>query len=201
MFSATLQILKEYRSAVHSHLIRDANYYVHPRSPRQTLARIRPGGNRTRSNYASKLQINQVRVFLSYPACLADKSSFQRNLGHLAHAWHERGIELMPVVTWKKELIDEAEECAYAQDLVDAIGTEPGLACWDVCNEPDLPEDGAARTARIEPARITASVFRELDPHRRRTPIVIAWLHLKLDHSGAAPSLASRICCGRYAQQ
>lgn len=159
----------------HSHLIRGANYCSTRGHHDEHWLGYDPAETERDLDYASKLQINQVRVFLGYPAYLADKSSFQRNLVHMARACHERGIGLMPVVTWEKELIEESDERAYARDLVDAIGTEPGLACWDVCNEPDLPEDGAARTARIERARVMAAAFHELDPGQPRTPVTIGF--------------------------
>ena len=49
-------------------------------------------------DYARKININQVRVFLSYSAYLADQAAFRRNLVHLARACQARHIGLMPVV-------------------------------------------------------------------------------------------------------
>jgi hypothetical protein len=51
------------------------------------------------------------------------------------------------------------------------LGHEPGLAFWDVSNEPDYPATPTARVqSRIAMARRMASVFRKLDGH---TPITI----------------------------
>src|SRR5579863_5620361 len=45
-------------------------------------------------DYAKKISINQVRVFLSYPAYAADPAKFRKNLIHLAGACQARGIGL-----------------------------------------------------------------------------------------------------------
>src|SRR5476651_568829 len=46
-------------------------------------------------DYAKKININQVRVFLSYAAYLTNKEAFHKNLIDLARACQARGIGLM----------------------------------------------------------------------------------------------------------
>jgi len=119
-------------------------------------------------DYAKRLNLNQVRVFLGYSAYLKDKTAFKKNLVHFIRACQQRGIGVMPTMQYPREwstdktLWPQAKE--YAADIVNAIGNgkEPGLAFWDVHNEPGK--------ARIEFARHMAEVFRELD---KVTPITI----------------------------
>ena len=134
-------------------------------------------------DYAKKININQVRVFLSYSACLTNKEAFRKNLIHLARACQVRGIGLMPVVTYKSEMINESAPYplsrAWAKDLLDTIGHEPALAFWDVFNEPDYPPTATNRPALIAYARVMAQIFRELDTRRPRTPITIGFAYEK----------------------
>jgi hypothetical protein len=131
-------------------------------------------------DYARKININQVRVFLSRSAYDADREAFRRNLIHLARTCQARHIGLMPVVTSKREMPDEAEPYPasreWVQMLVDTIGDEPALVCWDVFNEPDYPE-GPARSSHIAHARVMAALFRELDRRKPRTPITIGFAY------------------------
>ena len=119
-------------------------------------------------DYARRLNLNQVRVFLGYTAYLRDKEAFRRNLVHFIRACHERGIGVMPTVqyprAWSQDKASWPLADAYAADLVNAVGNgkEPGVAFWDVHNEPGK--------ARIEFARHMAGVFRELD---KMTPVTI----------------------------
>jgi hypothetical protein len=126
-------------------------------------------------DYAKKININSVRVFLSYSAYLTNQVAFRTNIIHMAHACQARGIGLMVVVSYQKKLIDESLERAWAKDLVETIGHEPALKCWDVWNEPDLPFDGTNRLARIARARAMAETFRELDTRHPRTPVTIGF--------------------------
>jgi hypothetical protein len=131
-------------------------------------------------DYAQKINLNQVRVFLSYPAYLADRDAFRRNLVHLARACQARNIGLMPVVESKRDMIKEGEPYPrtreWIQALLDAIGNEPALVCWDVYNEPDYP-DSPERPAHIAEARVMAKLFRELDTRQPRTPITIGFAY------------------------
>ncbi len=127
-------------------------------------------------DFAKRLQLNQCRVFIPYTAWAKDKEAFRKNLLHLVRAAHQRGIGVMPTlqyapgVSMNKEKWSESRE--YVADLVATIGKEPGLAFWDVSNEPDccaLPPTPANRT-RMEYAVYMAKMFRELD---RVTPVTI----------------------------
>jgi hypothetical protein len=127
--------------------------------------------------YARRLSLNQLRVFISYDAWTADKAAFRRNLVHLLRASHQRGLGVMAVVGNTEQMImdDSARPLAreWAADLVRTIGTEPGLAFWDVSNEPDWPTTPEARVRRrFELARYMAGVFHELD---RNTPVTIGF--------------------------
>ena len=128
-------------------------------------------------DYARRLNLNQIRVFISYEAWSADKPAFRTNLVHLLRAAHQRGLGVMPVVGNTEQMImnDSARPLArdWAADLVRTIGNEPGLAFWDVSNEPDWPLTPEARVRRrFDLARYMAGVFHELD---RKTPVTIGF--------------------------
>ena len=118
--------------------------------------------------YANRLNLNQVRVFLGYTAYLRDKAAFRRNLIDFVRTCHKHDIGVMPTLTYPREWSQDQsywpQAREYAADLVNTIGNgkEPGVAFWDVHNEPG--------TARIAFARHMAGVFRELD---KVTPITI----------------------------
>ena len=127
-------------------------------------------------DFAKRLQLNQLRVFTPYAAWAKDKEAFRKNLLHLVRAAHQRGMGVMPVlqygpgVSMNRSAWPSSKE--YVADLVATIGKEPGLAFWDVSNEPDccaLPPSEANRT-RMEHAVYMAKMFRELDPV---TPVTI----------------------------
>jgi hypothetical protein len=129
--------------------------------------------------FAQKLHLNEVRVFLSYNAWLKDRAQFRDRLIDFVRTCYAHGIGVMPV------LVDGAEEMMpnlfepsarpqlreWAQDLVSAIGKEPGLVFWDANNEPDIiSEPKEFMRHRMEIARYVAGVLRELDS---RTPVTI----------------------------
>ena len=127
-------------------------------------------------DFAKRLQLNQVRVFIPYTAWAKDKEAFRKNLLHLVRAAHQRGMGVMPTlqyapgVSMNKDRWPESKE--FVADLIATIGKEPGLAFWDVSNEPDccaLPPTPANRT-RMEHAVYMAKMFHELDPV---TPVTI----------------------------
>ena len=119
-------------------------------------------------DYARRLNLNQVRVFLGYDAYLTNKAAFRSNLVDFVRTCHQRGIGVMVTVQssreWSTNQASWPLAREYAADLVNTIGNgkEPGLAFWDVHNEPGM--------ARIQFARHMAGVFRELD---KVTPITI----------------------------
>ncbi|HEX5397838.1 MAG TPA: hypothetical protein VFY06_02180 [Verrucomicrobiae bacterium] len=131
--------------------------------------------------YAKRINVNQIRVFLSYSAYLTNREVFLTNLVLLTRACQAHGIGLMPVVTYKSEMIHESAPYplsrAWARDLLDAIGHEPALAFWDVFNEPDYPPTSTNFAARIAYARVMAQMFRELDTRRPRTPVTIGFTY------------------------
>ena len=127
-------------------------------------------------DYAKRLQLNQVRVFVPYAAWAEGKEAFRKNLLHLVRAAYQRGMGVMPTIQYErgvsmnKDRWPESRE--FVADLVATIGKEPGLAIWDVSNEPDccsLPPSPANRT-RMEHAVYMAKMFHELDPV---TPVTI----------------------------
>ena len=130
-------------------------------------------------DYAKKIGVNQVRVFLSRAAYETNKEAFRQNLQHLARACQARGIGLMPVVSYKAEMFNEPapypQSRAWATELISTIGHEPALAFWDVFNEPDYPPNATNKAVRVAYARVMANIFRELDTRRPRTPITIGF--------------------------
>jgi hypothetical protein len=127
-------------------------------------------------DFAKRLQLNQVRVFVPYAAWVQDKETFRRNLVHLVRAAHQRGMGVMPTIQYERSVSMDKnqwpESKAFVADLIATIGKEPGLAFWDVSNEPDccaLPPSPANRT-RMEHAVYMARMFRELDA---ATPVTI----------------------------
>ncbi|MBZ5516768.1 MAG: hypothetical protein LAN62_18345 [Acidobacteriia bacterium] len=124
---------------------------------------------------AKRLNLNQVRIFLAYQAYVQDKAGFREHLLHFVRACHQRDIGFMPVVTYSREIIADKASWPlareWAADLVKTIGNEPGLAVWDVLNEPDWPRTPESWVRqRFEFAKHMAAVFHELDP---RTPVTI----------------------------
>lgn len=127
-------------------------------------------------DYAKRLQLNEVRVFVPYAAWERNREALKKNLLHFVRAAHERGIGVMPTMQYK---FDEWRERTawpnarpFVADLIAAIGKEPGLEIWDVENEPEcckLPPTPENRL-RMEHAMYMAKVFHELDPV---TPVTI----------------------------
>jgi hypothetical protein len=156
--------------------IRGANYFpAGARTSADFWLRYNPAETERDLDYARRLNLNQIRVFVSYEAWTADKPAFRGNLVHLMRAAHKRGLGVMPVVGTTKEMIenDSARPLAreWAADLIRTIGKEPGLAFWDVSNEPDWPPTPETRVRRrFELARYLAGVFHELD---KNTPVTI----------------------------
>ena len=163
--------------------IHGANYCAAGGSHLEHWLNYNPKETERDLDYAKKIGIDQVRVFLSYPAWRTNKEAFNKNLVHLARACQERGIGLMPVVPSSREMLFEREPYelsrAWAKDLLDTIGREPALAAWDVFNEPDYPMTSTNYAARIAHARVMAGIFRELDTRRPRTPVTIGFAYEK----------------------
>jgi hypothetical protein len=159
--------------------IRGANYCAAGGHHLEHWLHYNPREDERDLDYAKKIGINQVRVFLSYSAYQTNQEAFRRNLKHLAGACQARGIGLMPVVSYKAEMFNEPapypQSRAWATELISTIGHAPALAFWDVFNEPDYPPNATNKMARIAYARVMAGIFRELDTRRPRTPITIGF--------------------------
>jgi hypothetical protein len=80
----------------------------------------------------------------------------------------------MPVVgsgPWLRDTTLRAQGREWIQFLIDAISEEPGLAFWDVMNEPDWPTTPRERVLRnFENCKFMTKTFHELDP---KIPVTI----------------------------
>jgi hypothetical protein len=138
--------------------------------------------------YAERLKLNSVRVFLSYKGWLKSRGAYDANVKDFTRTAYAHHIGVMFVVVGGPQgmMPDLFEESAkpklreYAQDLVHAVGDEPGLLMWDVANEPEwvhppgqLPNTNQAQ--RVKVARFMAQTFKELD---RNTPVTIGCMML-----------------------
>jgi hypothetical protein len=127
-------------------------------------------------DYAKRLQLNQVRVFVPYAAWERNKEALRKNLLDFVRAAHARGIGVMPTVQYKfgewKDKTAWPNSREFVSDLIATIGKEPGLEIWDVENEPEcckLPPTPENRL-HMEHAVYMARMFHELDPV---TPVTI----------------------------
>jgi len=123
---------------------------------------------------ARSLDLNQVRVFVPYAVYTEDKEALPAKLRHFVRECHKRGIGVMPVVgsgPWLRDTTQRNLGREWIQFLVDAISEEPGLAFWDVMNEPDWPPTPEERVLRnFENCKFMSKTFHELDP---QTPVTI----------------------------
>ena len=146
--------------------IRGANYEWNSASPTNIVDRD--------LDFARRLGINQLRVFFR---ASQTNDSLRQNLLYLVRAADRRGIGIMPIISYPIAMQGEGHPGAeeYAKFYVDTLGNEPGLAFWDVFNEPDYPPTPTNRAAsRIAFARYMAGVFRKLDGH---TPVTIGFAY------------------------
>jgi len=127
-------------------------------------------------DYAKRLLLNQVRVFVTHAAWEKDKVAFRKNLLHFVRAAYGRGMGVMPTMQYEsdewKDKTAWPNSREFVADLVATIGKEPGLMIWDVDNEPEccsLPPTPENRL-HMEHAVYMAKVFHELDPI---TPVTI----------------------------
>ena len=123
---------------------------------------------------AKRLNLNQVRVFVPYEAYLAIKDTLKDRLRHFVQACHIRGIGVMVVVgkgPWVQDTSQRPRAIEWVKFLSAALSSRPGLAMWDIMNEPDYPEKPLERVQRnFENCRFMSRLFREIDP---KTPITI----------------------------
>jgi len=138
--------------------------------------------------YAERLNLNAVRMFLSYKAWLADRTGFDQKLKDFTRTAYAHHIGVMLVVVdgpqgMMPDLFEESAKPklrAYAQDLVRAVGSEPGLSMWDAANEPDwvrppLALPNTNQPQRIKVARFMAAALKEFD---HNTPVTIGCMML-----------------------
>jgi hypothetical protein len=125
-------------------------------------------------NLAKSLNLNQVRIFVPYAVYTEDKDALPAKLRHFLRECHKRGIGVMPVVgsgSWIRDTTLRSQGREWIQFLVNAISDEPGLAFWDVMNEPDWPQTPKERVLRnFENCKFMTKTFHELDP---KTPVTI----------------------------
>jgi hypothetical protein len=123
---------------------------------------------------AKSLNLNQVRVFVPYTVYTEDSVALPAKLKHFVRECHKRNIGVMPVLQggpWMRDTTRHALGKNWARFLVNAISDEPGLAMWDVMNEPDWPATPRERVLRnFENCKFMAETFHELDPD---TPVTI----------------------------
>ena len=123
---------------------------------------------------AKSLNLNQVRIFVPYAVYTEDKEFLPGKLQHFLRECHKRGIGVMPVVgsgPWLRDTSLRAQGREWIKFLVNTISNEPGLAFWDVMNEPDWPQTPKERVLRnFENCRFMAKTFHNLDPN---TPVTI----------------------------
>ncbi len=123
---------------------------------------------------AKSLNLNQVRVFVPYTVYTEDSVALPAKLKHFVRSCHERNIGVMPVLQggpWMRDTTQRALGKNWARFLVNAISQEPGLAMWDVMNEPDWPPTPRERVLRnFENCKFMAKTFHEFDPS---TPVTI----------------------------
>jgi hypothetical protein len=123
---------------------------------------------------AKSINLNQVRVFVPYTVYTEDSVALPAKLKHFVRACHKRNMGVMPVLQggpWVRDTTQRNLARNWVKFLVDAISDEPGLAFWDVMNEPDWPTSPRERVLRnYDNCRFMAKTFHELDPS---TPVTI----------------------------
>ena len=123
---------------------------------------------------AKSINLNQVRVFVPYTVYTEDSVALPAKLKHFVRACHKRNMGVMPVLQggpWVRDTTQRTLGRNWVKFLVDAISDEPGLAFWDVMNEPDWPPSPRERVLRnYDNCRFMAKTFHELDPS---TPVTI----------------------------
>ncbi|MBN1401894.1 MAG: hypothetical protein JXA74_13720 [Anaerolineae bacterium] len=126
---------------------------------------------------AVRLNLNQVRVFITHDAYAQGRAPFLERLLHFVRAAHVRHMGVMPTIMYPFDVVLRGSSAwpafrEFAQDLVQTVSPEPGLAFWDVSNEPDYTGRRGPEVAslRMDHARYMADLFHELDPV---TPVTI----------------------------
>jgi len=120
-------------------------------------------------SYAEKLHLNSARVFMSYEAYAIDKEKFLSNLKALVQICWKHGVSMNPIFFLGFRFLEEDRKrpmggfmsgpglrpiaktledpsCwylgeQYVDDIVAAVGDEPGILWWDVANEPGYTDN------------------------------------------------------------
>lgn len=122
---------------------------------------------------AKTLNLNQVRVFVPYTVYVEDSVALPAKLRHFTRECHERGIGVMPVLQagpWVRDTTQRHLGRNWAKFLINALSGEPGLAMWDIQNEPDYPPVPERVRMNFENCKFMSKTFHELDPE---TPVTI----------------------------
>ena len=152
--------------------------------------------------YAERMRLNTLRTFVSYQAYEKNKKAFRANLIDYVRLANAHGMGVMVTLpagvmggppsretTLSPTLKANLRE--FAQFLVDAVGNgkEPGLAIWDVANEPDFVKPPVitiheTNTGEVtqEPSRAHASPPNTDQPHNMVVARYMADLFHELDH-------------------
>jgi hypothetical protein len=135
--------------------------------------------------YASRLNFNSTRIWLSYQAYLKDPQAYISRLRDYIRTSHRLGFSTMPILwngnglnpdTLKPAFRPQGD--SYVRAIVEAIKDEPGLLAWDIMNEPFTNayyDDAPATEKATREAEITAFVryyltlARKVDPRNALT--------------------------------
>lgn len=152
--------------------------------------------------YAQRLHLNAIRTFVSYREFAENKDQYRSQLidyVRLANA-HGMGVMLTlpagvvggpPSKDVNLDADFKSKVRAFAQFLVHAVGNgkEPGLAFWDVANEPDfvkppliIMHESTTGEVTREPSHAHASPPGSDQPHNEVVAQYMATLFHELDH-------------------
>lgn len=138
-------------------------------------------------DYAERLKLNMARVFLAYGSWEKNPAAFRMHMRDFVRTARKHGIGTMFVLVdmpfmMMPDLFEESAKPklkAWAEDLYRAVGREPGMAVWDVANEPDLINDRmpahTLQDKRMAVAKFMAMAMKRID---KRTPVTIGCLFL-----------------------
>ena len=116
--------------------VRGVNYGIKPIEKSDVIRRD--------LGYGKKLNLNSVRVWLSYGAYFRNPEEYLETLVNFVRVCHECGYTVMPII-WNGNMIDisileesfwEEKGDEYFTAIVNALKDEPGLLIWDLMNEP-----------------------------------------------------------------
>lgn len=116
--------------------------------------------------YAERLKLNSARVFLTYSSYMKNPARFLANVKDFVQTAWKHGISSTPIIYHGFRFLPEDYEPVerrenqlmplpktildrscwalgekYFDDLLGAIGDEPGLLFWDISNEPGYHDD------------------------------------------------------------